>query len=109
MMEMPKYVLSTKQTEAYVNTTILRSPEILPKLKQEAEGDILLLCGPRLFAELSSKRLIDEYMLYVCPSAIGQGTHIFRDIPENIKLTFERAIPFSSGMNLHYYTPVYES
>ncbi len=109
MMDMPKYVLSTTQTEAYGNTTIIRSTEILPKLKQEADGDILLLCGPRLFAELSSNRVIDEYMLYVCPTAIGQGTHLFRDTPENIKLTFERTIPFSSGMNLHYYTPEYNS
>jgi riboflavin biosynthesis pyrimidine reductase len=64
------------------------------------------MCGPALFAELSRHRLIDQYMLYVCPNVIGQGNHLFRDLGVPVKLAFDRTVPFSTGVNLHYYRPV---
>jgi dihydrofolate reductase len=80
----------------------------LTRLKEQPGGDLLLLCGPSLFAQLTCQRLIDEYMLYMCPSALGQGTHLFRDITAPLKLGFERSVPFRTGVNLHFYSPVYE-
>jgi riboflavin biosynthesis pyrimidine reductase len=62
-------------------------------------------CGPALVAELSRHQLIDQYMLYVCPNAIGRGKHLFSDIDKPIKLEFDRTVPFSTGVNLHYYRP----
>ena len=79
----------------------------LTELKLGAGGDLLLMCGPSLFAELTAHRLIDEYMLYVCPNALGHGTHLFRELPEPVKLKFKRTVPFASGVNLHHYAPVY--
>lgn len=106
---MPKYVLSKKLTEVSGNASILRGNivEEFTRLKREAPGDLLLMCGPSLFAQLTAQRLIDQYMLYVCPNALGQGTHLFRESPEHVKLKYERTVPFATGVNLQYYAPVY--
>ena len=109
LMEMPKYVVSSTQKEVYRNTQILRSPDTIPQLKQEASGDILLICGPKLCAELLSRQLIDEFMLYVCPAVYGKETSLFQEIPDNLFLKFDKIVPFRAGMNLHYYTPNYSS
>jgi hypothetical protein len=53
-----------------------------------------------LSAELARHRLIDQYMPYACPNVMGRGNHLFRDISEPVTLTFERTVPFSSGVNL---------
>jgi dihydrofolate reductase len=107
LMEMPKYVISKTQTDVYRNTTILRDTDTIPQLKKETEGDILLICGPTLCAELLSKQIIDEFMLYVCPAVYGKGTLLFQELPDNLLLNFEKIIPFKAGMDLHYYTPNY--
>ncbi len=71
-------------------------------------GDILLVCGPSLYAQLTAARLIEEYMLYVSPSLAGQGTLLARELPNTVKLAFERTVPFSSSMMLQCYRPIYE-
>jgi dihydrofolate reductase len=107
--EMPKHVLSTTLTEADGNTTIIGDDVAgqLTKLKEQADGDLLLMCGPALLAQLTTERLVDEYMLYVCPNVLGRGTHLFRDLPRAVDLTYRRSVPFSKGMNLQIYAPIY--
>jgi dihydrofolate reductase len=104
---MDKYVISNTLTDAEHNTQVL-SGDIagqIQRIKQANGGDLLLMCGPALFAELTRHHLIDQYMLYVCPNAIGHGNHLFRDISEPIALSYERTVPFSAGVNLQYYRP----
>jgi dihydrofolate reductase len=107
LMEMDKFIVSNTLTHLDGNTEVLGGDVAaeLTRLKSEPGGDLLLLCGPSLFAYLTDQRLIDGYMLYMCPSALGKGTHLFRDISAPLKLTFERSVPFKAGVNLHYYTP----
>lgn len=110
LRDMNKFVLSRTLENVGGNTIVLGSDiaEKLATLKRQPGGNLLLLCGPSLLAQLNAHHLIDEYMLYMCPSALGQGTHLFRDITEPVKLRFERTVPFRTGMNLHFYAPVYE-
>jgi len=105
---MDKYVISHSPSATHSYTDVLSGDiaAALTELKQRDGRDLLLICGPGLFAELNRYQLIDEYMLYVCPSAMGQGLHLFRDIAEPLKLTFERTVPFGTGMNLQCYRPV---
>lgn len=109
LLDMPKYVISRTSPDVAANTQIVTGDikAELAELKQESGGDVLLMCGPSLLAQLTAARLVDEYMLYVCPSAFGSGTHLFRDITDYIKLQYERSVTFSGGVNLHYYKPVY--
>lgn len=102
LMDFPKYVASSKLDHLGYNTAILNGDVAagLAKLKQDTGGDLLLICGQSLYAQLTRQRLIDEYMLYVCPNAIGQGTHLFRELPEPVKLR--------PGVTLERYAPIYQ-
>jgi hypothetical protein len=44
---------------------------------------------------------------HVCPSALGQGVHLFCDLPDHLALEDLRMVPFSSGVDLHSCAPVY--
>lgn len=105
---MDKYVISNTLTGAGHNTQVLSGDiaTAIRRLKQDDGGDLLLMCGPALCAELTCHNLIDQYMLYVCPNAMGGDNHLFRDIIEPIPLVYERSVPFSAGVNLQYYRPV---
>jgi dihydrofolate reductase len=81
------------------------SQKRLHELKQRLDGDLLLVCGPELFAQLNERRLVDEYRLYVTSVAVGRGNHLFRGIRAPIPLHNERTQPFQGGMTLHYYRP----
>ena len=59
------------------------SGDIAPQirqLEQQQGGDLLLMCGPRLFAVLTANQLIDEYIfyvyVYVYPNELGHGDHL---------------------------------
>ena len=109
LLDMPKYVVSTSSPDVAANTRILTGDIAaeLAERKQKAADGLLLMCGPALLAHLTAARLVDEYMLYVCPSALGAGTHLFRDISDHVKLSYTRSVSFTTGVNLHIYKPVY--
>jgi dihydrofolate reductase len=107
LLEMPKYVLSMKLEKSDdENTTVIRGGigEEITKLKVRSPRGLLLMCGPSLCAHLTSLGLIDEYMFYMCPNVVGQGVQLFRDIPDYVKLKFEKSLAFKAGVNLHYYS-----
>jgi riboflavin biosynthesis pyrimidine reductase len=65
------------------------------------------MCGPQLFAELTANELIDEYMFYVYPNALGHGDHQCSDIAAPITLTPGRTVSFGEGVELRDYKPEY--
>lgn len=107
LMAMKKVVLSTTLEDLTGNTTVLDGDigAAIAAMKVKSGGDILLMCGPSLVAQLTNERLIDEYMLFMCPNALGRGVHLFRDIAEPVRLRFQRSRLFRGGVNLVYYTP----
>jgi dihydrofolate reductase len=108
LIAMDKYVISHSPGAAHANTEVLSGDiaAAVTGLKQRDGGDLLLICGPGLFAELTRHQLIDEYMLYVCPNAMGHGLHLFQDIDKPLKLRPGNTVPFGAGMNLQYYRPM---
>jgi dihydrofolate reductase len=111
LMAMDKFVVSNSLPAATSEIGVLRGDVVaqIGKLMQQDGGDLLLMCGPALFGELTSSRLIDEYMLYVCANALGRGNHLYRDITVPIALVPGRTVPFSGGMELRHYRPLYTS
>ena len=76
LMEMDKFVVSNSIPPTTPGISVI-SDDIAPQirqLKQQEGGDLLLMCGPSLFAVLTANQLIDEYMFYVYPNALGHGT-----------------------------------
>ncbi len=109
LMNMDKFVVSNSLSPSTPGISVI-SGDIAPKilqLKQQDGGDLLLMCGPSLFAVLTANQLIDEYMFYVYPNALGHGDHLYRDIAGPITLTPVRAVSFADGMELREYKPEY--
>ncbi len=109
LMDMDKFVVSNSLPATTPGVSVI-SGDIAPQirqLKQQEEGDLLLMCGPRLFAVLTANELIDEYMLYVYPNALGHGDHLYSDIAGPITLTPGRTVSFADGMELRHYKPEY--
>ncbi len=105
--QLPKYVASTTMTENPVNTAVLgQNPaERITDLKRLPGGDLLLMCGPALLAELTAHHLVDEYMLDIYPVALGSGIHLWREIPEPVDLHLVRSQPFPDDVTLQVYAP----
>jgi riboflavin biosynthesis pyrimidine reductase len=76
------------------------------ELKQRHSGDLLLICGPDLFTQLTAEELIDEYLLYISPLALSSGGHLFREVRGPIPVRVASTRPFRSGMTLHRYLPM---
>jgi RNA polymerase sigma factor (sigma-70 family) len=109
LMDMDKFVVSNSLPPTTPAIGVI-SGDIaaqIQQLKQQDGGDLLLMCGPSLFAVLNASQLIDEYMFYVYPNALGRGKHLYRDVAAPISLTPERSVPFADGMELREYTPEY--
>lgn len=103
--DLPKYVASTSLPDQQGNTTVLREDPAgrIADLKREKGGDLLLMCGPSLLATLAD--LVDEYQLDVYPIALGQGTHLWRDLPEPRELHLAGSRPFPGDVLLTTYRP----
>jgi len=78
--------------------------EIVPTLKLEAGGDILV-GSPSLIVQLMNLNLIDEYQLCVHPVVAGSGLPLFRDIKERSLLKLCRTKTFDAGAIILYYEP----
>jgi dihydrofolate reductase len=108
MVAMHKFVISnTLQTPA-PDTTVVGGDIAagIGELKQRHSGDLLLICGPDLFTQLTANELIDEYILYISPLALSGGGHLFRDARGPIPVRVTSTRPFKSGMTLHRYLPL---
>ncbi len=109
LMDMDKFVVSNSLPPTTPGISVI-SDDIasqIRQLKHQEGGDLLLMCGPSLFAVLTANQLIDEYMFYVYPNALGHGKHLYRDIASPVSLTPGRTVPFADGMELREYKPEY--
>ncbi len=95
MNGMPKYVVSTTLQEAdWNNSTILRSIDEVPKLKDEVDGEILIAGSAQLVQALAKADLVDEYRLMVFPTVLGSGKRLFEGGLDrsDLKLTDSKAL-----------------
>jgi len=72
-------------------------------LKSQPGKDILVYGGAGFVSSLIKLNLIDEYYLFVCPAAIGEGLSIFK---EKKALKLESSTAYKHGKVLNKYLPV---
>lgn len=76
-----KYVVSTTLAEPlpWVNSTLLRgnAAEAVARLKQELDGDLLVMGSGELLRSLMPHHLVDEYRLIIHPLVLGGGQRLF--------------------------------
>ena len=76
----PKYVVSSTLADpAWNNSTVLAGDVVteVSKLKQELDGEIVVLGSPRLARTLIESDLIDELRLMTYPVLLGAGKRLF--------------------------------
>jgi dihydrofolate reductase len=80
---MPKYVVSSTLTAPeWTNSTVLHGDDLVEavsKLKQEADGDVVVHGSVQLAQTLIEHDLVDELRLMVYPVILGTGKRLFGD------------------------------
>lgn len=74
-------------------------------LKKQSGNDIIAYGGSRFVASLIEAGLIDDFYLFVNPSAIGNGMTIFNKVKGKQSYNLVNAKQFSCGIALLNYTP----
>jgi dihydrofolate reductase len=108
MIEIPKVVFTkTLKKSKWINTDIATgdiTDEIM-KLKRQEGKDIVVYGGASFDSSLIKLGLIDEFLLFINPVAIGNGMTIFKDLNEIQEFNLVKSIAFDSGeVLLHYET-----
>jgi dihydrofolate reductase len=106
MIEIPKVVFTkTLNKSKWINTDIATgdlTDEII-KLKSRDGKDMVVYGGASFDSSLIKLGLIDEFLLFINPVAIGNGMTIFKDLNEIQKFNMVKSIAFDSGeVLLHY-------
>ena len=106
MIETPKIVFTkTLDKSKWINTEIATgdlTDEII-KLKSRNGRDMVVYGGASFDSSLIKLGLIDEFLLFINPVAIGNGMTIFKDLNEIQKFNMVKSIAFDSGeVLLHY-------
>ena len=97
----PKIVFSkTLDNSIWDNTKIANGElvEEITKLKNQIGNDIIVYGGGTFVSALIKNQLIDEFHLFVNPSAIGDGMPIFKNLESMQNLTLATAIKFDCGI-----------
>ena len=80
---MPKYVVSSTLTQPeWANSTVLEAGDLVEavsKLKQQADGDVVVHGSVQLAQTLIAHDLVDELRLMVFPVVLGTGKRLFGD------------------------------
>ena len=105
---MPKYVVSaTLERAGWNNTTVLRGDlvELVTKLKQEQDGDIVVHGSARLAQALIEHDLVDELRLMLFPVVLGGGLRLFGDTSDKKTLQLANSKAVGDGVLILTYRP----
>jgi dihydrofolate reductase len=105
--ELPKYVVSSTLTDLPWNATVLGDdwPEVVARLRQELDGDIVVYGSRRLSQSLIEMGLVDELRLMVYPVVLGAGIRLFGETQDKIPMRLVESRPFGVGVVSMIYAP----
>jgi dihydrofolate reductase len=86
---MPKYVVSsTLEDPDWKNSTVLKGDVVneVSKLKQEVDGDIVIVASFQLVRTLIEHDLVDELRLKIYPVVLGAGERLFGETSDKIPM-----------------------
>jgi dihydrofolate reductase len=104
-----KYVVSNtlKEPLEWSNSTLLKGDvvEAVRKLRQEADGDLVVLGSGQLVRSLMDHDLVDQYILLIHPLILGSGTRLFVEDGKLAELTLQEVKPTTTGVLIATYQP----
>jgi dihydrofolate reductase len=105
--ELPKYVVSSTLRDPPWNATVLGDdwPEVVARLREELDGDIVVYGSRRLSQSLIEMGLADELRLMVYPVVLGAGERLFGDTQDKIPMRLVESHPFGGGVVNMIYAP----
>ena len=109
MNKADKIVFSRTMKKADWNNTRLvkdNMVEEVRKMKQLPGKDMAVLGSGSILSQLAAAGLIDEYQLMVDPVLLGDGTPIFKNLPQKLDLKLTTTRTFKSGVVLLCYQPL---
>ncbi len=102
----PKIVFTKTIEKSIWNNTEVANGELvqeITKLKNQNGKDIIVYGGGTFVSSLINASLIDEFHLFINPTAIGNGMTIFNGLDKNQKLKLKIAKQFDCGIALTCY------
>ena len=108
MVDIPKVVFTKTLTQSVWHNTVVATGDLVDEinvLKNQEGKDIIVYGGATFVSALIKHGLIDEYHLFVNPTAIGTGLSIFGQLDQNLSLTLVNATPFACGEVVLQYQP----
>jgi len=106
--DMPKVVFTKTLNQSEWDNTILAKGDLVDEitnLKQQEGKDIITYGGATFVSALIEQGLIDEFHLFVNPTAIGDGMTIFKNLNHKQDLTLVKAKSFDCGIVSLNYEP----
>lgn len=106
-----KVVFTKTLEKAEWDHTVLAKGDLVDEitaLKNQAGKDIIAYGGATFVSALIQHGLIDEYHLFINPTAIGNGLPIFNGLDRNRNLRLVKATAFECGIVVLNYQPTGE-
>jgi dihydrofolate reductase len=102
----PKYVVSsTLEDPDWSNSTVLNGDVVdeVSKLKQELDGEIVVLGSPQLARTLIEHDLVDELRLMIYPVVLGAGERLFGETSDKKPVRLVDAQTVGDGITILTY------
>jgi dihydrofolate reductase len=106
---LPKYVVSsTLEDPDWNNSTVLKGDVVneVSKLKQELNGEIVVLGSFQLVRTLIEHDLVDELRLMIYPVVLGAGERLFGETSDKKPMRLVGTRTVGDGVALLTYEPV---
>lgn len=104
----PKVVFTKTLDRSEWENTVLAKDNLvaeITKLKNQDGKDLIAYGGATFVSALINHGLIDEYHLFINPTAIGNGMTIFKELDSKQNLTLVKSTSFDCGIVALKYKP----
>lgn len=104
----PKVVFTKTLAQSAWDNTVLAKGDVVDEitiLKKQDGQDIIAYGGATFVSALIKHGLIDEFHLFINPTAIGNGMAIFKDLDRKQNLRLVKSTSFECGIAVLNYEP----
>jgi dihydrofolate reductase len=104
-----KVVFTKTLDKSEWDNTVLAKGDLvdeITQLKNQVGKDIIVYGGATFVSALIKHGLIDEFHLFMNPSAIGNGMAIFKELDSKQNLTLVKSTSFDCGIVVLNYKPI---